>query len=88
MKEDFIIIIFMLALFLASSLIRRKFNAKPRYNLIISLAGILFFACKGIVKTIRDCKLHDSFVYHLLLTAVVYYLGVKAWENYKQLKAK
>ena len=88
MKENLVIIVVILALFLGTILLKAKFKANPKFNLAVSLIGIMVFTGIFIAKTLKEGGLRDSIGYYLLLLAVVSYLAIKAYGSYKELNAK
>ncbi len=88
MKENLVIIVVILALFLAIILLRAQFKANPKFNLIVSLIGIIVFVGIFIAKTLREGGLHDSLGYYLLLLGVVSYLAIKVYASCKELNIK
>ena len=88
MKENLLIIIVLIALFLLTNLIRVKFKSNTRYTLITSIIGIVVFLGLFVIRTIKEGALNDSLVYYLLLIAVIGYFGIKGYKSFKELKAK
>src|ERR1700730_1150773 len=84
-KENIIIVIAILVIFLISFLLAR-YKANPKYGFFFSIVAILVFIGIFINEVLTKPKPQDYMLSFLLTLSIVVYLVLKAFRNFKALK--